>query len=183
MPDWIDVLEQVVHDRRSALVGYATLFTTDRSQAEDLVHDALVRTFAKPRDLTDVHTAEGYVRQVIRTTYLDHARKQRTWRSKAHLFTVPDDPATPEGSAAAVVDVRAALATLAPRERACAVLRYLDDLPGTEIASTLGLSLGAVKRYLSDATTHLRERLGPDVVPADGTLDPVPPTRSGRSAS
>ncbi len=181
MPDWQDVLEEVVRDRRSSLVGYAALFTLDRSLAEDLVHDALVRTFAKPRDLTDVHTAEGYVRQVIRTTFLDHARRQRTWRSKAHLFAVTDDVASPEHATTAVLDVRAALATLAPRERACAVLRYFDDLPGAEIAHALGLSPGAVKRYLSDATARLRVLLGPDALPPDADLDTIPVTRTGRS--
>lgn len=181
MPDWQDVLEQVVRDRRSSLVGYAALFTVDRALAEDLVHDALVRTFARPRDLTDVHTAEGYVRQAVRTTFLDHARKQRTWRSRAHLFAVADDAVSPEHATAAVLDVRAALAALPPRERACAVLRYFDDLPGAEIASELGLSPGAVKRYLSDATARLRVLLGPDAVPPDDALDTIPVTRTGRS--
>lgn len=178
MPDWQDVLEEVVRDRRSSLVGYAALFTLDRSLAEDLVHDALVRTFARPRDLTDVHTAEGYVRQAVRTAFLDHARKQRTWRSRAHLFAVTDDARAPEHATTAVLDVRAALATLAPRERACAVLRYFDDLPGAEIAAALGLSPGAVKRYLADATAALRVLLGPDAIP-EGDSTTVSITRNG----
>ena len=65
MPVWHHVLEEVLRDRRSALVGYAALFTLDRVDAEDLVHDAIVRTFARPRALTDVYAAEGYVRGTI----------------------------------------------------------------------------------------------------------------------
>lgn len=183
MPGWQDVLEAVVRDRRSALVGYAALFTGNRRDAEDLVHDAVVRTFARPRSLTDVHTAEAYVRQAVRTSFLDGARRHRTWRSRAHLFVVDADSPSPEHATTAVIDVRAALGDLAPRERAVAVLRYFDDLPLAEIAHELGLSPGAVKRYLFDATTKLRAALGPDALPEDDPASTTPWTihRTGRS--
>ena len=58
------------------------------------------------------------------------------------------------------LDVRAALGALPPQERACVVLRYLDDLTVRDVAAELGLSEGAVKRYLSDGTRTLRRELG-----------------------
>jgi RNA polymerase sigma-70 factor (ECF subfamily) len=39
------------------------------------------------------------------------------------------------------------------------VLRYFDDLAVRDIAQALGLSEGAVKRYLSDGTRRLRRVL------------------------
>jgi len=72
---WRGVLDEMVRERRSALVAYACLFVVDRRDAEDLVHDAIVRTFARPRAVTEVHAAEGYVRQAIRTVFLDQTRK------------------------------------------------------------------------------------------------------------
>ncbi|MBO3102502.1 RNA polymerase sigma factor [Cellulomonas fengjieae] len=167
MPAWHRVLDEVLHDRRSALVGYAALFTLDRRDAEDLVHDAIVRTFAKPRALTDVYTAEGYVRSVIRTMFIDSARRTASWRTKVHLLADTGHAPSPEHATAAALDVRAALAGLTPRERAVAVLRYFDDLTVPEVAHELGLSTGAVKRYLFDATAKLRTALGPDVLPHD----------------
>ncbi|WP_421742792.1 RNA polymerase sigma factor [Cellulomonas sp.] len=177
MPAWHEVLEQVLRDRRSALVGYAALFTLDRRDAEDLVHDAIVRTFARPRALTDVHTAEGYVRSVIRSMFIDSARRRASWRGKVHLLADTGVAPSPENATAAVLDVRAAFAGLAPRERAVAVLRFFDDLTVPEIAHELDLSVGAVKRYLSDATGKLRSALGPDALPDDPELTVV----SGRS--
>ncbi|WP_309058317.1 sigma factor-like helix-turn-helix DNA-binding protein, partial [Streptomyces sp.] len=47
------------------------------------------------------------------------------------------------------------------RERACVVLRYYDDLPLADIAEALGVSVGAVKRYLSTGTRRLESLLGP----------------------
>ncbi|MFS0702776.1 RNA polymerase sigma factor [Cellulomonas sp. 179-A 4D5 NHS] len=183
MNRWQDVLAEVVQERRPALVGYAYLFTADRSRAEDLVHDALVRTAGRPRTLTDVHTAEGYVRQVIRTLFLDSARRQTSWRAKLHLLADAGDAPSPERAVTAGLDVRAALAELSPRERACVVLRHVDDLTVADVAAELNLSTGAVKRYLSDGTAKLRAALGPDAAqtePPAATLLTVP--RSGRTA-
>ncbi|WP_284329353.1 RNA polymerase sigma factor [Demequina litorisediminis] len=61
--------------------------------------------------------------------------------------------------AAEVLDVRAALARLSPRERACIVLRFYDDLTVPAIAERLGLAEGTVKRYLSDASARLATEL------------------------
>ena len=54
-----------------------------------------------------------------------------------------------------------ALGTLSPRERACVVLRFYEDLTIRQIADHLSLSQGTVKRYLSDAVHSLEQTLGP----------------------
>lgn len=54
-----------------------------------------------------------------------------------------------------------ALAGLSPRERACVVLRHLEDLGVAETADLLGISTGAVKRYTSDGIERLEARVGP----------------------
>jgi RNA polymerase sigma-70 factor (ECF subfamily) len=149
----------MVQERRSALVAYARLFTADRGEAEDLVHEAVVKVFSRPRRISDVHAAEGYVRQAIRTIFLDQTRTRRAWRTKEHLLRPAATVPSAEHAATAAVDVGQALAALPPRERACAVLRYIDDLPVAEIAASLGISDGSVKRYLSDATRTLRSTL------------------------
>jgi RNA polymerase sigma factor (sigma-70 family) len=163
---WRDVLDEMVLHRRSALVAYACLFVDDRHDAEDLVHEAVVRAFARPRAVTDVHAAEGYVRAAIRSEFLDRARRRKGWRERVHLLR--DDVAAPaaEHAATAAVDVRSALRLLSPRERACVALRYFDDLQVRDIAAELAIGEGAVKRYLSDGTRKMRDALGV-TAPAD----------------
>ncbi len=170
---WRDTLDQMVQDRRSGLVAYARLFVADREQAEDLVHEAIVKVFARPRRITDVHAAEGYVRQAIRTVFLDQVRASRTWRGKAHLFQPPSSRPSVESAGSAAADVGRALAALPPRERACAVLRYIDDLSVADIATSLALSEGSVKRYLSDATRALRSTLDVTEPPDPGAHETV----------
>ncbi|GEA88052.1 sigma-70 family RNA polymerase sigma factor [Cellulomonas cellasea] len=182
MAHWRKTLDQMVQERRSALVAYACLFVVDRRDAEDLVHEALVRTFARPRVVTDVHAAEGYVRQAVRTVYLDQVRRRRTWREKAHLFAGDPPARAAEDAATASTDVGAALALLSPRERACVVLRYFDDLTVPQVASALQISEGSVKRYLADGTRRLRGALRLDGGAEDDT-EIVHVTDTGRSGA
>ncbi|NUU16069.1 sigma-70 family RNA polymerase sigma factor [Cellulomonas humilata] len=157
---WEDDLDRLVAERGSALVAYAYLLTGDMSAAEDLVQDGLVRTYTRRRP-DDVTWVEAYVRRVILNTYLDAYRARRRFAAVTHLIATPeatDDELTAAGDRA---DVARALTVLSPRERACVVLRFFDDLTLPEIGRRLGVSPGAVKRYLSDARHKLEPLLGP----------------------
>lgn len=163
MPTEDEVVAALARDRGGALVGYATLLTGSVKDAEDLVQDALVKTVLRSRAGLSIDTAEAYVRRSILTTYIDGHRRLRRWRDAmprlGHESTLPL-PDTAD-RVTAQLDVRQALAGLPRRERACVVLRYFDDLTVVDIADTLGLSTGAVKRYLSTGTHRLEAVLGP----------------------
>ena len=62
-------------------------------------------------------------------------------------------PAEPETGLAA------ALRTLPTKQRLATVLYYVDDLSIAEVASAMGISLGAVSQHLNRARTTLREYL------------------------
>ncbi|ADG75648.1 RNA polymerase, sigma-24 subunit, ECF subfamily [Cellulomonas flavigena DSM 20109] len=169
---WQDALDELVRTRGRALVGYAYLLTGDSREAEDLVQDALVRTFTRGRGTREVASAEAYVRRTILTTYVDGFRRRKRWASIRHLTAVPE-PTPPDGPHAGPepvvttrVAVQQALALLPPRERACIVLRHFEDMTVAQVADALSLSVGTVKRYLSDATRTLEQHLG-DLAGAD----------------
>jgi RNA polymerase sigma factor (sigma-70 family) len=153
---WEDVVTRLVAERGDALTRYAYLICGDRELAADLVQDALVKTFSRLRNGFSVARAEAYVRRVILNTYLDTGRRVSRWRKIAHLQAEPDAVESRDPDTDARLDLQARLGRLAPRERACVVLRYYEDLKVDDIAETLGISAGAVKRYLSDALAKLQ---------------------------
>lgn len=168
MARWQDTMDQLVRDRERALLGYAYVVCGDVSLAQDLVQDALVRTFSRERRGLTAITAEGYVRRAITSAYIDGYRKTQRWRRVQHLFAPASTAPDAFGQVEANAEVMDALATLPPRVRACVVLRYFDDLTVPQIAHQLGLAGGTVKRYLSDGLAHLQLALGPlDEVAAD----------------
>ena len=156
--EWEKVVVALVADRGDSLTRYARLLCGSTDDAADLVQDALVKTFARLGDGFTVPKAEAYVRRTILTVYLDRARRRTRWRRIAHLTVEPHAVSASDPSDR--LDLWVELRRLSPRERACVVLRYYEDLAVADIAAELGISDGAVKRYLSDGLAKLSVALG-----------------------
>jgi len=164
MSAWTQVMETLVRQRRPALVGYAYLLTGSRSEAEDLVQEAIVRTFARGRAKTSVREAEAYVKRAIANEAVNRARHGLVVRENQAKLAEPSSHPGHDARVNARADLEAALDTLSPRERAVTVLKYVDDLTISSIAAVLKLNDGTVKRYLANAAVKLREQLGDDAV-------------------
>ncbi|GIG40569.1 SigE family RNA polymerase sigma factor [Cellulomonas phragmiteti] len=169
-----DTFATLARERGPALVGYASLLTGDRAAAEDLVQDALLKVFVRARAGFRPDVAEAYVRRAILTLYVDGYRRRRHLGALRHLLAHDGARDGPDVSAPDRLDLRAALLVLTPRERACVVLRFYEDLTVPEIADRMGLATGTVKRYLSNAIGRLESVLGPLASrrdDADGAVD------------
>lgn len=161
-PKWEGVVTRLVSERGDALTRYAYLISGSQEDASDLVQDALVKTFGRLRNGYTIASAEAYVRRAILNTYLDSGRRVSRWRKIAHLQAVPELDEPRDAETESRLDLRDQLLKLTPRERACLVLRYYEDLKVDDIAEWLGISPGAVKRYLSDGLAKMAISLGDD---------------------
>lgn len=152
---WEQVVARLVAERGDALLRYAYIISGSQDDAADLVQDALVKTFGRLRNGLSVQSAEAYVRRAILNTHLDGGRRSQRWRRILHLAAALEHHVSPSDSSDARIDLHGELARLTPRERACLVLRYYDDLTVADIATTLEISSGTVKRYLSDGLAKM----------------------------
>lgn len=157
MADWESAFDELVAVRGPALRGYAYLLTGDATTAADLVQEALLRVFGRLRVGRDIEQLEGYLRRVILNLYVDDRRRAKKWRETRHLLVEPDSQSE---DLATTSTVRQALSDLSPKQRACVVLRYYEDLTVPEIADQLGCAEGTVKRHLADARSRLAAQLG-----------------------
>ena len=167
---WQEQVTEFVAARGPALVGYARLLTGDHDSAQDLVQDALAKAWSRWRAGADIESLEAYVRKAVLTTYLDQYRRRRLWQGRAHLLATPEAEATTAAATETATDLESALRHLGPRERACVVLRFYEDLTVAGIADRLGISDGAVKRYMSDGTRRLGALMG-EVRPVGETVE------------
>ena len=167
---WGPVLDRLVEERYGALVAYATVLSGDRAAAQDLVHDGLVSTFSARAVFGSVPQAESYVRRAVASRFVDGVRRAGRERDVVERLAQIAPASVEQRSELIDADVAAALAHLSERQRACVVLRHLDDLSVRDTARTLGLSEGAVKRYVSDAVAVLDGLLGTRSAPGGETL-------------
>jgi RNA polymerase sigma factor (sigma-70 family) len=156
--DWEAAFGELLTARGGALRSYAYLLTGDTAAASDLVQDALLRVFSRLRVGSDVVQLESYVRRAMLNQYVDSRRRARLWRHARHLLVNP--PVHEDADAAIAAEVRQALSTLSPKQRACVVLRYYEDRTVLEIAEQLSCAEGTVKRHLADARAKLAAQLG-----------------------
>jgi len=159
MSRWERAFDELLSAHGHALSAYAFLLCGDAAESSDLVQEALLRVFARLRAGDDVASLEAYARRIILNLCLEDRHRLDRWRAKRHLFVAAPDEASVDEQVFQEGRVRAALWVLSPRQRACVVLRFYDDLPVAAIADELSCSEGAVKRHLADAKTRLAEQL------------------------
>jgi RNA polymerase sigma-70 factor (sigma-E family) len=152
-----------------SLYRTAYLLLGDRGLAEDLVQTSLAKTYASWGKVRDVGAARGYARTTMVNTAASWFRK-KGWRNERPTGQLTDDWYAVDWLAADPTErpmLMAALARLAPRQRAVLVLRFYDDLSVADTAQALHCSEGTVKSQTSDALTTLRGLLGDAVLPLE----------------
>ena len=148
--------------RYRAITAYAVMLCGNTAEADDLVQDAIVATFGSLRRFESAGLAEAYVRRAIASRFIDARRRDQSHRRAVRVLARDEasDTAGPALIVEHATDVARALATLPPRQRACVMLRYLDHLSTREVAHTLNISEGSVKRYTAEGVARLAPLLG-----------------------
>ena len=150
--------------RAGALHRAAYLMVGDSQLAQDLVQEALTKTYVAWPRLRDPANAEAYCRKAITTTAISWFRR-KGWNNERPSEHLPDGPVG-AGQESAFVErdaVWQAVRDLPPRQRAALVLRFYEDLTETQTAQAMGCAVGTVKSQVSAGLKKLRERLGDDV--------------------
>lgn len=149
--------------RSAALHRAAYLMVGDAQLAQDLVQEALTKTYVAWPRLRDPRNAEAYCRKAITTTAISWFRR-KGWANERPSGDLPESRLPGHDTAVAARDeLWRALQALPPRQRAALVLRYFEDLTEAQTAEAMGCAVGTVKSQVSAALTKLRETLGDDV--------------------
>jgi RNA polymerase sigma-70 factor (ECF subfamily) len=167
------------------LVGTLGLYCGDVDVAEELAQEALARACAQWRRVEGMAAPGAWVHRVAinlansRFRRLAAQRRAEARTGNTDLSRGPD--------IADSVAIRTAVAALPVRQKTALVLRYYGDLPAEEVATHLGISVGAVHQLTHRALLALRNafdvtepaRLAATMEAPDASRYPRPP-RSGR---
>ena len=140
------------------LVAQLYAFTSDLTEAQDVVQEAFARALARPRRLSDVDNPEAW----LRTVAINVVR--RRWRRRRLLDGIllrerPVQQFAQAGPEPDRTDVAGAIDALPKQYREVIVLHYLADLGVDDVAQVLGVPVGTVKSRLSRGRAALASRL------------------------
>jgi RNA polymerase sigma-70 factor (sigma-E family) len=158
-----EALERLYAAHHRALVRLAVLLLRDREAAEEVVQDSFVAVHGHWAKLRDPDLGLAYLRRTVvnrsRSALRRRAVEQRHLRSVTTRESVLPGP----DEALAVTERRqrvlAALQELPRRQREVLVLRHYADLDEAGVATTLGISRGAVKSHAHRGAARLRQLL------------------------
>jgi RNA polymerase sigma-70 factor (sigma-E family) len=140
------------------LVRSLALFCGDLAAAEELAQEAFVRTWDRWPSVSQMTNRDGWVFRVGFNLATSRARRRRI-EARA-LAAAANRPQSGSPDVDVVLSVRAAVASLPPRERAAIVLRYFADLTVDDTAAVMACQPGTVKSLTSHAMAHLHAALG-----------------------
>ncbi len=158
-----------VTENMDALYGYAMMLTRNRSEAEDLVQETCVRAIRAIRYLRADSNVKSWMLTILRNTWLNQLRKQRTTPNLIELdadeitTNVVVEPS--KGPHALYVSkleseqVREAIQQLPMDFREVILLREYEELSYQEIAHVLDCPVGTVMSRLARARAKLRALL------------------------
>ena len=144
------------------LVIVAQMIVGDLATSEDVVQDAFASLYRRWPWVRDKGAAIGYVHSSVANGARSRLRQRRRMRTTELDDALVDvEPAADD--AALRRDTRrqleASLTELPVRQRQVIVLRYYLDQSEAEIAATLSISKGSVKKHASRALATLGTRL------------------------
>jgi RNA polymerase sigma-70 factor, ECF subfamily len=162
-----EAIEAAYHAYGRALYSVACRILHDTDEAQDCVHDALLRAWQRPNAYRPERGAlRPFLMACVRNEALTRARRDARHRrieqrvAREEIFSyefASDGPPVNDG-------LHAALGSLPPEQLAVLSLAYFGSLSQTQIASRLGIPLGTVK---SRAALGLRKLAA--LVPAPDT--------------
>lgn len=162
--DAADAVSELFMLHHSRLLGLATLLVGNRQVADDVVQDAFLGLYRHWSHLRDPRAAVGYLNKAVVNGGREHFR-----RGKRAALLLPRMAPRAEELASAEQDavghdeadrLRHAIDGLPWRQRQVLVLRYYLDQSEAEIADTLGIARGSVKRHASRGLATLACNIG-----------------------
>ncbi|MFW6050533.1 MAG: sigma-70 family RNA polymerase sigma factor [Myxococcota bacterium] len=162
----VDEFESAILPHAGELYGTAVRLTRSRSEADDLVQEAMLRAWSFWDRFQQGTNARAWMHRILMNTFINGYRRRK--RERELLAEVDRDMggrpfaqhATWEAEAEGLGDeVQSALAELPEEFRQVVLLVDFDDLSYREVADTLGCPIGTVMSRLHRGRRVLKRQL------------------------
>lgn len=145
---------------------FAVSLCGNRHDADDVTQQACLVAASKLNEFRQGSNFRAWMFQIVRLTSMNHVRTRSKWTRQTATSTLlpgistPTDEAVVSGTSEPFDDeCLAALEELAPQAKACLLLKVVEGLSYTEIATALEIAEGTAMSHVHRSKVYLRERL------------------------
>jgi RNA polymerase sigma-70 factor (ECF subfamily) len=157
----------IVEIYRDRLFGLALGIVRNRSAAEDVVQEALIKAYQNLKRFRGEASIYTWLYRIAVNTAHNHLRKLGRRPGVDFEEVAPfiearqPNPAESAASSELGEAINDAISRLPPRQREVFILHYFEQMTHREIADTLGVTEGAVKANFFHAVQKLKGALKP----------------------
>lgn len=146
-----------LYEREFPLAAHAAYVVTgSTARSQDIAQEALTAAYVKWEKVRRLDRPGAWVRRVaINIAVSDRRRSVRQELRDRTPDQRVDGPEAPDE------ELADAIRGLPVQQRLAVVLHYFHDLPVTEVASSMGCTVGTVKVHLHRGRRNLADALGP----------------------
>ncbi len=137
---------------------YAAVLTRNRTDAEDLVHDALVRAYERRQTFRSSGNLRAWFFPVLHNSFIDGQRRKAAEAARAREVADAVETVAPadQDSSVRLHQIREAFLTLPEDQRAALHLVAIEGRPYQDAAGALGIPLGTLMSRIGRARAALR---------------------------
>jgi len=158
--------EQLLEPAVRSATRLAFAMLHDRSEAEDAFQESALRAWRRLRNLREGSPFQPWFMGIV-ANQCREIRRGRWW----HLVRVPDTNAAPPVDEAGWLegeDLRRAVMRLPDDQRVAILLHFHLDMPLSDVAVALGISVPGVKTRINRALKRLRPAMAVSEARVDG---------------
>ncbi len=146
----------------AALRRYARSLVRNPDEAEDLVHDTLVRALERRSSFRSGGSIRNWLMSILHNTHIDRLRRDRAANRRHDAVADLADAVAPAGQEHSVrlAQVRDAFLALPEDQREALHLVAIEELSYQEAADVLNIPVGTLMSRVSRARARLRAMEG-----------------------
>jgi RNA polymerase sigma-70 factor (ECF subfamily) len=143
----------------AALRRYALSLVRDPSDAEDLVHDALVKAYERQSTFRTGANIRNWLMSIVHNTHIDRLRQRHSQARRHESAAQLAEPSLPpnQDHSVRLRQLRGAFFALPEEQREALHLVAIEELSYQEAADALGIPVGTLMSRISRARARLRD--------------------------
>ena len=152
---------------QTALFRYILRLVGEHATAEDVLQEVFLIIYRKIRWLENPKLFRAWAYRIASRETFKRLKREKRWteqiRDEKILDAIPVKSAEEIYAPELIKEIPKLISNVSPASRAVLILHYLDEMPLSEVAEILDISLGTAKSRLAYGLESLRQKIKKEI--------------------